>query len=132
MSATMHDSSQAREYNSRPLLFVVTRPVVFAFLASTFFVPVHSGEVSVVVLTFQCAEVCGEVWVVGNNTVTIEDGDFDDYRSRLVQEFEEQQEREEQERKEKEEERRKKREEEFKAKEAERQERVKAKKAQKK
>jgi len=57
------------------------------------------------------SEVCKQIWVVGDNTVTEYEGDFEDYRNELIVEFEARQEEEEQERKHKEEERRQKREE---------------------
>jgi ATP-binding cassette subfamily F protein 1 len=57
------------------------------------------------------SEVCNEIWVVGDNTVTIYESDFDDYRSELVGQFEEREQEEEQKRKVKEQERRQKREE---------------------
>ena len=66
--------------------------------------------------SFIITEVCDNehaaVWVCANNTITIYNGDFDDYRNELFEEFEEKQKEEEELRKEKEEERRKKREEE--------------------
>ncbi len=61
-------------------------------------------------------EVCSDIWIVKDNTVTIHDGDFDDYRSELIEEFEEREREEEEKRKQKEEERRKKREEDMKEK----------------
>jgi len=57
--------------------------------------------------------VCSQVWICGDNTLTIFDGDFDDYRAMLVEEFEEKERAEEDKRKVKEEERKKKREEEM-------------------
>ena len=60
------------------------------------------------------SEVCGSLWVVGDNTVTIYDGGFDDYRAELVEEFEEQEREEEERKKLREEEKRKQREEQLK------------------
>eukprot|EP01114_Cavostelium_apophysatum_P012967 TRINITY_DN303_c0_g1_i2.p1 TRINITY_DN303_c0_g1~~TRINITY_DN303_c0_g1_i2.p1 ORF type:complete len:1208 (-),score=596.96 TRINITY_DN303_c0_g1_i2:88-3711(-) len=62
-------------------------------------------------------EVCADIWICGDNTVTIYDGDFDQYREELVEEFEEKERLEEERRKEKEDERRKKREDDMKQKE---------------
>jgi len=62
------------------------------------------------------SQVCSSIWVVGDNTVTEYEGEFEDYRAELVQEFEKKQEEEEEERKHKEEERRQKREEQLKQK----------------
>jgi len=60
------------------------------------------------------SEVCGNIWVVGDNTVTIFDGTFDDYRAELVEEFEEQEREEEERKKLRDEEKRKQREEQLK------------------
>lgn len=53
-------------------------------------------------------QVCSDIWVVKDHTVNIYEGTFDDYRSELVEEFEEKEREEEEERKKKQEERRKK------------------------
>jgi len=57
--------------------------------------------------------VCSDIWICGDNTVTIFDGGFDEYRQMLVEEFEEKEKEEEERRKVREEERKKKREEEM-------------------
>jgi ATP-binding cassette subfamily F protein 1 len=72
-------------------------------------------------------QVCSDIWVVGDNTVTIYDGDFEDYRAELVAEFEEKETREEEERSRKEEEQRKIREEKNKALEEQREQKRKEK-----
>jgi len=60
--------------------------------------------------------VCKEIWIVANQTVTILDGDFEDYRAQLVEEFQTKEREEEEKRKEREEERKKKRDQEMKVK----------------
>jgi len=62
------------------------------------------------------SQVCHEIWVVGDNTVTEYEGDFEDYKNELVVEFEAKQLEEENERHQREEERRHKREEQLKEK----------------
>lgn len=57
-----------------------------------------------------CHDEHAQVWVCGKQTVKIFDGDFDEYRNQLMEEFEEKQKQEDEERKVKEEERRIKRE----------------------
>jgi ATPase subunit of ABC transporter with duplicated ATPase domains len=54
-------------------------------------------------------QVCSDIWIVGDNTVTIYDGAFEDYREELIKQFEAREEKEEEARRVKDEERRKKR-----------------------
>jgi ATP-binding cassette subfamily F protein 1 len=52
------------------------------------------------------SHVCSSLWIVKDNTVTVFDGDFDDYRTELIEEFEQKEQEEEEKRRQKEEEKR--------------------------